>query len=101
MQVMLRSPLRAAAVVFLLSFLLIAMVAVIVTAISHHNCLVGTQADPMGNLPASRIPSFCEARFHGHLSGGLIFAGVVSTFVSALVTIWRFAPRRAKELPKN
>jgi hypothetical protein len=98
---MLRSPLRAAALVFLSSFLLIALIVVIVTAVTHHNCLVETRADPMADLPASQIPAFCEARFHGHFGGGLIFAGAVSTFIAALFTIWRFAPRHAKDLQKT
>lgn len=84
-------------VVLVVTFVVMALVLVAVSAVKQHTCLVEMQADPLGGLPASGIPAFCASRFHGHVEHSLVVAGAIALFVAPVVAIWRMpGPRRGK-----
>jgi large-conductance mechanosensitive channel len=93
-----QSAYKACVVVLAVSFVVVAAFLVAVMAVKQKTCLSQTQADPLGGLPASRIPAQCAAQFHQHVEIGLVMAGIISLLIAAVFTIWRLPSRRGKDL---
>jgi hypothetical protein len=96
MVAMTRSPYRTYVVAMVVAFVVTAAVLVVVMAARQHTCLIETQADPLGGLPASRIPAQCAAQFHTHVQGSLIVSGIVALLVAPAVAVWRMVPPRRR-----
>lgn len=93
----LRSPYRMHVVVLVVTFVVIALVLVAVSAVKQHTCLVEMQADSLGGLPASGIPALCASRFHTHVEHSLVVAGAIALVVAPAVAIWTMSgPRRRR-----
>lgn len=71
------------------TFVLTALALLAVMAVKQHACLIDTQADPLGGLPASGIPAQCASQFHQHIQGSLVAAGAVASLVVPAVSVWR------------
>jgi hypothetical protein len=98
MRSMFRSWFRAYVAVFVAVLLVTASILVAIMVVRQHTCLMEMQADPLGGLPASRIPAQCASQFHQHVEGGLILAETFSMFVASAFAILRLSPRRGKDL---
>jgi hypothetical protein len=95
---MTRSPYKTYAVTLVVVFLLTAAVLVVVMAVKQHTCLVETQADPLADLPVSRIPAHCASQFHRHIQASLILSGFVALLMAPAVAVWRIPARRQENL---
>jgi hypothetical protein len=94
-----RSPYRTYAVTVVVAFVVTATVLVIAMTVKQHTCIIDTQADPLGDLPASQIPVQCARQFHQHIQGSFVVSGIVALLVAPLVAVWRVPGRGRPSLP--
>jgi hypothetical protein len=75
-------------VVLEVTFVLTALALLAVMAVKQHTCLIETQADPLGGLPASGIAAQCTSQFQQHVQGSLVAVGAVASLVGPAVAGW-------------